>query len=126
MSLQLYEEARTMKLSYRGISYNYNPPKVETTEREVGGKYRGLDWRFRNLKKPPVLQPTVNLKYRGVSYQIPGTTAAASVESPKTSVLSTQDKARSLMLEHQRTLKNRQQAMLNRSAAEVGVTVRNF
>lgn len=112
-----------MKLSYRGVSYDYNPPTVETTDDGVGGKYRGLDWRFRNLKKPPVLQPIVNLKYRGVSYQVGGMTTTKSAEPTKTPVLSMQDKARSLMMDHQRTLKNRQQAMLSRSAEEVGLRV---
>ena len=110
-----------MKLTYRGITYDYNPPEVETTLGEVGGKYRGLDWRFRNMKKPPVLQPRVNLKYRGVHYQTGGTTAPQNTEPTKTPVLSTQDKARSLMLNQQRSLKNRQQAMLHRAAAEVGL-----
>lgn len=114
-----------MKLSYRGVTYNYNPPTVETTEGEVGGKYRGMDWRFRNLKKPPVLQPTVDLKYRGVSFQVGGTTATNSVEPAKTPALSTQDKARSLMLNYHRTLKHRQQAMLNRSAEEIGLVAHN-
>ncbi|HEY9601865.1 MAG TPA: DUF4278 domain-containing protein [Allocoleopsis sp.] len=110
-----------MKLSYRGVSYEYNPPKVEATPGSAGGKYRGLDWRFRNLKKPPVLQPTVNLKYRGVSYQTGTTPAVTNVEPSQVPALSMQDKARSLMLDRQRTLRNRQQAMLNRSAAEVGL-----
>lgn len=110
-----------MKLSYRGVSYEYNPPKVETTPGATSGKYRGLDWRFRNLKKPPVLQPTVNLTYRGVSYRTGTTPATTNVEPAKVPALSMQDKARSLMLDRQRTLRNRQQAMLNRSAAEVGL-----
>lgn len=114
-----------MKLSYRGVSYDYNPPKVETTEGQIGGKYRGLDWRFRNLKKPPVLQPTVNLKYRGVSYHTGGNTTTNTVEPTKTPVLSTQDKARSLMLNHQRTHQNRQQAMLHRSAEAIGLVAYN-
>lgn len=111
-----------MKLTYRGIQYNYNPPTVETVERGVGGKYRGLDWRFRNLKKPPVLQPTANLKYRGVHYQTPGILANTSVEPANTPVLSTQDKARSLMLDRHRSLRNRQLSMLNRSATEFGLS----
>lgn len=110
-----------MKLSYRGVTYDYNPPVVETTEDVVGGKYRGLDWRFRNMKKPPVLQPRVNLTYRGVRYQTGVTPATNSTESAKTPALSTQDKARSLMLNHLRSLKNRQQSMLNRAAADVGL-----
>jgi len=35
--------------------------------------------------------------------------------------MSTQDQARALMMRHHQTVKNRQQSMLNRSAAEVGV-----
>jgi hypothetical protein len=110
-----------MKLTYRGVSYEYNPPAVETTPGEVGGKYRGLDWRFRNLKKPPVLQPRVNLTYRGVRYQTGEATAPKTAESATTPVLSTQDRARSLMLNKLRSLKNRQEAMLYRSATEVGL-----
>ncbi|HEY9676028.1 MAG TPA: hypothetical protein V6D11_31585 [Waterburya sp.] len=42
------------------------------------------------------------------------------------SVVSTQEKARSLMLNQQRTVKNRQRSMLYRSAAEVGLVDPNF
>lgn len=108
-----------MKLSYRGISYDYNPPVLATTQGQLGGKYRGLDWRFRNMKKPPVLQPNFNLKYRGVYYQTGATQASA--KPAKAPALSVQDKARSLMLTQQRSLINRQRSMLNRSAAEVGL-----
>ncbi|MBE9128991.1 MULTISPECIES: DUF4278 domain-containing protein [unclassified Coleofasciculus] len=112
-----------MKLTYRGVKYDYNPPTVETVERGVGGKYRGLDWRFRNLKKPPVLQPAADLKYRGVHYQIPGVVVNNKLEQEKVpALLSTADKARVLMLGNQRSRKNRQLAMLNRSAEEVGLT----
>ena len=114
-----------MKLSYRGVSYEYNPPVVETTLGEVGGKYRGLDWRFRNMKKPPILQPRVDLTYRGVRYSHGSAPATPSTESAKIPVLSTQDKARSLMLNHLRALKNRQQSMLNRAAAQVGLVAQN-
>ena len=110
-----------MKLSYRGVQYDYNPPVVETTEGLVGGKYRGLDWRFRNMKKPPVLQPRVDLTYRGVRYQNGVAPATNSAQPTETPALSTQDKARSLMLNQLRSLKNRQQTMLYRSAAEVGL-----
>jgi hypothetical protein len=110
-----------MKLCYRGVTYEYNPPEVETTLGEVSGKYRGLDWRFRNMKKPPVLQPRVDLTYRGARYSHGTTPTANSTEPAKTPALSTQDKARSLMLDRQRTVKNRQQSMLHRAAAEVGL-----
>ena len=109
-----------MKLSYRGVSYDYEPLVVETTAGEAGGKYRGRDWRFRNLKKPPVLQPTVNLTYRGVKYNKHGTITARTVEPEKTPTVSTEKKARSLMVNQTRAIKNRQQAMLSRSATEIG------
>ena len=79
-----------MKLQYRGVSYEYNLPEVETTLGEVGGKYRGLDWRFRNLKKPPVLQPRVSLKYRGVYYQTGTTPTPNSTQPTNTPDFSTQ------------------------------------
>ena len=109
-----------MKLSYRGVSYDYEPLVVETTAGEAGGKYRGRDWRFRNLKKPPVLQPPANLTYRGVKYNKSGTIIAGTVELEKTQTVSTEQKARSLMVNHTRAIKNRQQAMLSRSATEIG------
>ena len=104
-----------MKLNYRGVSYDYNPPTVETTESEVGGKYRGLDWRFRNLKKPPVLQPPANLTYRGVAYnnQVP--------VAPKTAPTSVTQKARWLMLKQEKAAKNRTASMLRRSAQQLGL-----
>jgi len=108
-----------MKLTYRGVSYEYNPQTVETTTAQVGGKYRGLDWRFRNLKNPPVLQPVANLTYRGVTYNKPGTTTTSAPQVGST--VSTQQKARSLMMNHSKAIKKRQQAMLSRLATEIGL-----
>lgn len=106
-----------MKLIYRGISYEYNPPVVETVEGKVGGKFRGLDWRFHNLKKAPLLQPPVNLTYRGVAY--------ANRPTITTEVLTTgqniQEKARWLMLNREKVARNRNDSMLRRSAHEVGL-----
>lgn len=106
-----------MKLNYRGISYDYNPPTVEAQEAEVAGKFRGLDWRFRNLRKPAVIQPTTHLTYRGVKYQVGGEVA----QSETTPAPSTQEKARVLMMNQQRATQNRQQSMLRRSENEVGL-----
>ncbi len=44
-----------MKPVYRGISYDYNPPQVVVQEGKFTGNFRGLDWRFHNLKKPLAL-----------------------------------------------------------------------
>lgn len=111
-----------MKFTYRGVTHSYNPPKVKTPSGEVG-QYQNLDWRFRNLKKPPVLQPRVELTYRGVHYSNGTLSTYNSTESAETSALSTQEKARSLAIEHQQSHKNRQQSMLYRAAAEVGLEV---
>lgn len=116
-----------MQLKYRGVTYDYNPPAIEVTEEVVGGKYRGLDWRFRNLKKPPVQQPILDLKYRGVAYRtnVQAETVGTTQSNVLTPVLqlSTDQKARVLMLDHERESRNRQQTMLWRSAAEVGLDV---
>jgi len=57
-----------MKLTYRGVSYEYNPPIMELTEGEIGGKYRGANWSQSYLRHIPIPQPVANLNYRGVAY----------------------------------------------------------
>lgn len=107
-----------MKLTYRGVSYDYNPPVVETTDGKVGGKYRGLDWRFRNLKKPFVIQPTVNLTYRGVAYNKVGLPETTPVVQP---VASIQEKARQSVFSQEKETRKRHQNVLSRLAAEIGL-----
>jgi hypothetical protein len=130
-----------MKLTYRGVSYDYNPPQVQFSNSEMVGKYRGLDIRFRNPVKVPIQQPTLDLIYRGVAYTTnpaiateapvsPGSTSVATTSLTKTNpvkaaVLSLEDKARSMMVNHHRIVKRRQQAMLSRLDAEVGLTARD-
>lgn len=107
-----------MKLTYRGVSYDYNPPTVEYGDRTQVGKYRGVDVRFRNIKKAPVLQPTLDLIYRGVAYTANPTESPASVAAPAPSV---KEQARWLMMSHHKNVKRRQQAMLTRLDAKVGL-----
>jgi hypothetical protein len=104
-----------MKLTYRGVSYEYQPIAMETEAGKMGGKYRGRDWRFRNLKKPPVLMPSADLTYRGVKY---GSTSDGAAKAP---TLSTSGKARQLMAEQNQALKKRQQSLLSRAAAELAL-----
>lgn len=59
---------KKIKLIYRGVSYDYNPPTVQVAEGEVGGKYRGSSWRVHTLKEPLRLKNKANLSYRGVKY----------------------------------------------------------
>ena len=105
-----------MKLNYRGVSYDYNPPVIATTEGEIAGKFHGLDWRFRNLKKSPVLQPPVNLTYRGVAYSNRPTASVPADRETKVKSLS-----RWLMLRKEKMAKNRSASMLSRTSREVGI-----
>lgn len=104
-----------MQLTYRGKIYEYNPPAVETHVSQEGGKYRGQDWRFRNMKKPPVLQPTRNLVYRGVAYTTGGEQGAKTQP-----VASVGQQSRRLFWGYERSDRNRQQSMHYRAAAEIG------
>jgi hypothetical protein len=54
-----------MKLSYRGVTYDYTPPQVNYNTNDTVGKYRGLDIRFRKPTQPLVQLPTLDLIYRG-------------------------------------------------------------
>lgn len=117
-----------MKINYRGVSYEYNPPQVEYGDLTQSGKYRGVDVRFRNPQKTPVLQPTLDLIYRGVAYttnevEVPAEVAPvdATVAPVGEASLSVQNRARVLMMNHHRKVKQRQQAMLSRSDARVGL-----
>jgi hypothetical protein len=106
-----------MKLTYRGVSYEYNPPKVEYGDRTQVGKYRGVDIRFRNLPKAPVLQPTLDLVYRGAAY------TTHPVESAAPASTSVKEQARQLMMNHHKNVKRRQQSMLTRLDSQVGLPV---
>jgi Domain of unknown function (DUF4278) len=118
-----------MKLTYRGVSYEYNPPTVEVSESNTVGKYRGLDVRFRNPQKAMVLASNLDMKYRGAAYptSAPATapTEATAPVAPAASApapaLSISDRARSLLMGRHRTIKQRQQGMLTRLAVEVGM-----
>lgn len=115
-----------MQLTYRGVRYDYTPPAVQSQESGVAGSYRGVDIRFRTIKKAPVQPATVDLIYRGVPYRsgeaavtaapsaVPATAAIAAVAVQA-------DKARLTMMKHHRAVKLRQQSMLGRLAAEVGL-----
>jgi len=128
-----------MQLKYRGVSYDYNPPEVETTESQQVGTYRGLEWRFRNPRKPLVLETNLDFKYRGVPYRSGQTvrpetaTASVAATAPTPTQLqaqpaakaskarSVEEQARALMMAHHTWIKNREQSLLGRAAAEVGL-----
>lgn len=72
-----------MKLSYRGISYNSEPSVLVTSEGEIGGKYRGSDWRYRYPSHITPRQPNFKRKYRGIPY---GTRPMTSAEVQSLSI----------------------------------------
>lgn len=57
-----------MKLSYRGVPYEPDPLALEINEGEIGGKYRGQNWRYHYPHHMPQLQPKLDRQYRGVFY----------------------------------------------------------
>ncbi|HZG37673.1 MAG TPA: DUF4278 domain-containing protein [Nodosilinea sp.] len=57
-----------MKLCYRGVEYDYNPPSLEVRESELTGRYRGRALNFSYVSHVPVPQPVANYTYRGVGY----------------------------------------------------------
>lgn len=66
-----------MRLCYRGVEYDYNPPSLEVKEREILGTYRGRPLHFNYVSHVPVPQPVADLTYRGVAYQ---TTSSGEVQ----------------------------------------------
>ncbi|MCG8363768.1 MAG: DUF4278 domain-containing protein [Pseudanabaenales cyanobacterium] len=66
-----------MKLCYRGVEYDYNPPMLEVSESELTGRYRGCPTQFSYVRHLPIPQPVAELKYRGNAYR---TTAKGRIE----------------------------------------------
>ena len=57
-----------MKLTYRGVEYDYNPPVLEVTRSELTGQYRGQKTQYSYVRHVPIPQLAERLSYRGVSY----------------------------------------------------------
>jgi hypothetical protein len=101
-----------MKLTYRGVTYNYNPQPLNLnnshpTTTEL--KFRGNQYRTNQ----PTDQPGVNATAAPVTVAAPAPQPVATV--------SIEEKARELMMNHHKMVKRRQQAMLTRLAANVGL-----
>lgn len=58
-----------MKLAYRGLEYDYNPPMLEVTQSEIALKYRGHALQHTYVRHVPIPQIAERLTYRGVAYQ---------------------------------------------------------
>lgn len=102
-----------MQLKYRGINYDYTPPEVTYGRNKGAGQYQGVAFPRRILHEFPVPKPdseiaSCSFEHRTGQKQ----TGAAGCRSAT-------DEARWLMMNHHQTIKQRQQSMLGRLAADI-------
>ncbi|OUC13898.1 MAG: hypothetical protein B0A82_14835 [Alkalinema sp. CACIAM 70d] len=69
-----------MKLSYRGVQYEYTPPTLEVTEGEICGRYRGVEWRCRTVVDNGA--PVRSTRSDSVSAPLQDTMSAARLTQP--------------------------------------------
>ena len=130
-----------MNLSYRGVDYDFNPSSLQARgakhrlnnvakAKTLGAllTYRGAAYSIapstQTESANPSVAPGTMLTYRGIRYTVQPTLQAAPTQAvtvTKASVRSLEDQARALTMNHHRATKNRQLAMLLRSAADVGM-----
>ncbi|NET32560.1 MAG: DUF4278 domain-containing protein [Cyanothece sp. SIO1E1] len=129
-----------MKLTYRGVSYDYTPSSApELGPVYARGTYRGAAVSFHALAEMPE-QPGHDLMWRGVPYcsgtqvqmakptvqsAATGTASgASSTPEPETATptLSVLERARALFIRNAQRMRRREQAMLTRLDEEVGLT----
>lgn len=144
-----------MKLSYRGVPYEYIPTPVTLVGYRGKGKYRGIPTSYA-IFTANVPQPEYKLTYRGATYttgspqsvasQPPpvasqGTTSipesapepvsepvvgpATPAVNPPTMPPTMNDRLRYLMMEHHRRIRKREQSMLARLDADIGLSVKD-
>lgn len=131
-----------MKLTYRGNSYDApSNPTPALGETIATGNYRGAPVVFQALAELPA-QPAHNLTWRGVTYRtgiaapvvaiapvvvadIPTVTPslATPVVAAETMPINISDLARSLFIRRHQRSRRREQGMMVRLAAEVGIPV---
>ncbi|MDJ0708085.1 MAG: DUF4278 domain-containing protein [Leptolyngbyaceae cyanobacterium MO_188.B28] len=139
-----------MKLTYRGVNYDYTPnPVPKFGSVFATGTYRGAPVSFRALAEMPE-QPSFDLKWRGVPYRsgpkvqkggspsvqaaAPETISPASATESEpgapstpelettTPKLSVLERVRNLFMRRHRRIRQREQSMLARLNEEVGLT----
>jgi hypothetical protein len=66
-----------MQLTYRGAQYEYTPPVVNVSDSPTVGQYRGAKLNFHQFRIPSLMQPTLDLVYRGVHFSSGSPTAGA-------------------------------------------------
>ena len=58
-----------MKLTYRGLNYDYSSTSVNVNGDKHSGKYRGRAITFRTLKSSPIHEADHELTYRGIHFR---------------------------------------------------------
>jgi hypothetical protein len=134
-----------MKLTYRGISYDATPnPAHKLSQTTDTGHYRGVPMVFSAMTELPA-QPAANLAWRGVPYragimapvahaapiEIPAVAASLAASGVAAETVSTStpqatsipDLARNLFIRRHQRSRRREQGMMVRLAAEVGIPV---
>jgi hypothetical protein len=86
-----------MKLTYRGVSYNYNPPQTNVVKGEVLGTYRGSVWHAHPLIAPMPLPAAHNLKYRGVAYNTCSDLVTTPVGAPAQTMVAIASRGKSFL-----------------------------
>lgn len=119
-------------LTYRGVSYEYQPTGLATSPTGDVGKYRGQDVQFKAVDNPPPAYPfEAKLVYRGVAYTVGQATTKTTA---KTTPVTTAETApvqfppiktwmRSLVMKHLRNIRRREHSMLVRAAEDVGLPI---
>ncbi|HIK44755.1 MAG TPA: DUF4278 domain-containing protein [Leptolyngbyaceae cyanobacterium M65_K2018_010] len=130
-----------MKLTYRGVDYDYTPNPAPKWGQSLGtGHYRGSEVTFRAMAELPA-QPAADLTWRGVDYRsgiaaVPTPTVAVAAEPERVPVLAAEptvstetatpsiyERARNLFIRRHQRSRRREQGMMVRLAAEVGLPV---
>jgi hypothetical protein len=116
-----------MKLNYRGVTYDYNPPEIAVRSTGMRGNYRGVKHPFQQATTATSQALDANLIYRGVAYTI-GNPTAAPIAEPAYAQAGAQhpdvdDLARALMMVEHNSIKNREQSLLLRTGLDVGLGV---
>ncbi|WNC44521.1 DUF4278 domain-containing protein [Thermosynechococcus sp. GLH187] len=118
----------TTTLTYRGVQYDYVPPAVRTEATDVVAKYRGWNYHCTRAVNPPA-QPVRDLIYRGVVYRTgqteavntTATTAANTAKEVNMPALDLNQLSRVILTHHHQVIKNREQSLLTRMIAQMGL-----
>lgn len=114
--------AKPMKLTYRGVAYDYTPPEVAVQSSGMRGNYRGVKHQFHTSTAASSQQQDSDLIYRGVAYHV-GNNAEKVAQATAAHRPDVDDLARSLMIANHSSIKNREQSQLLRTGLDVGLDV---